>query len=282
MNAYRFSICGLSTQIYSEKSIIVDDFSQQFLDNQDPEISASIRLVDTLPLPQFAPIGGNSLRMVWRQGTQITRCCCFYRSKDPSIRADYHVDSPGAVNCLIAKEDWQSLSNIQRLWPGIIINYLLLPYRSLIFHASYIEYQGQGILFTAPSQTGKSTQAALWKRYRGAEIINGDKAGVTLRGQPMAHGLPFSGTSGICKNVSLPLRAIVVLSQAPENTIRSLTPSQAVAALCPNVFVDNYVPEEWQLALGLLLDLVDAVPIYALACSPDEGAVQTLANVLDI
>ena len=157
---------------------------------------------------------------------------------------------------------------------------MLLPFRTLIFHASYIGWQGEGLLFTAPSGVGKSTQAELWRVHRGAEVLNGDKAGVRLEGEPMVYGVPFSGTSGICRNVSLPLRGIVVLSQAAENTIRRLLPSEAVAALCQNVFVDSAVQEEWQMAVQLLLDLVSAVPVYALACTPDESAVETLEAAL--
>ena len=73
---------------------------------------------------------------------------------------------------------------------------------------------------------------------------------------------------------------IVVLSQAPENTIRRLGPGAAAAALCANLFADQGVPEEWQAALGLLLDLAAAVPVYALACTPDERAVETLERAL--
>lgn len=40
---------------------------------------------------------------------------------------------------------------------------------SLIFHSAYIAKDGEAILFSAPSETGKSTQAALWEQYRGAE-----------------------------------------------------------------------------------------------------------------
>lgn len=280
MNEYRFSICGLAIQVTSERQIKIDDSSLLFWSDQIPLISASIHLVDTLTLPQCASLGDNSLRTVWRQGVQVTRCCSLYSSIGPCIRADYRVNSPGIVDCVISKENWLSLSNMQQLWPGIMLNYLLLPYRTLIFHASYIGYREQGILFTAPSGTGKSTQAELWRVHRGARVLNGDKAGVTLRETPMAHGLPFSGTSNICENVSLPLRAIVVLSQAPVNAIRRLRPSEAVAALCSNLFVDQVISEEWNLALNLLLDLVASVPVYALACTPDERAVQTLEQVL--
>ena len=141
---------------------------------------------------------------------------------------------------------------------------------------SYVAHQGWGILFTAPSQTGKSTQASLWEKHRGARVLNGDKAAVRLGERPMVHGMPFSGTSGICENVSMPLGCIVVLSQAKENTVRRLGAQEALSLLSPNVFSDQLISEEWQKTLLLLLDFMAAVPIYALACTPDVRAVEEL------
>ena len=37
----------------------------------------------------------------------------------------------------------------------------------LILHCAYTEYQGKAMLFSAPSGTGKTTQAGLWEQYRG-------------------------------------------------------------------------------------------------------------------
>ena len=196
------------------------------------------------------------------------------------FRTDYSLDAPELLRCCVREEYWSWATRAKYLWPGVMLNTILLHQRGLIFHASYIVSNGRAILFTAPSRTGKSTQAELWRKFRNAHVVNGDKAGVTLRGQPMAHGVPFSGTSGICENVSAPLAGIVVLSQAKENTVRRLGPSQAVAALCPNVFVDQAIAEEWALALQLLLDVAASVPVYALACTPDVRAVETLEQAL--
>ena len=54
----------------------------------------------------------------------------------------------------------------------------------------------------------------------------------------------------------------------------------AIAALCPNVFADQSVAEEWHTALNLLLDLAASVPVYALACTPDERAVRALEQAM--
>ena len=181
----------------------------------------------------------------------------------------------------IARADcWRWATRASFLWPGLSLPQLLLPFHTLVFHASYVAHDGGALLFTAPSGTGKSTQAELWRVHRGARVLNGDKAAVRLSGAPTAHGMPFSGTSGICENVSLPLRGVVVLSLAKENTVRRLGPSAAVAALGENVFADRSIAEEWSAALNLLLDLAASVPVYALACTPDERAVCALEEAM--
>ena len=85
----------------------------------------------------------------------------------------------------------------------------------------------------------------------------------------------------ICSNRSCPLDAVVVLSQAPENTVRYMKPTEIVQALIPNIFVEQAVGEEWSLALRLVLDLAASVPVWHLACTPDERAVRALQNVLE-
>ena len=167
------------------------------------------------------------------------------------------------------------------MWSSVAVSQRLLELKALIFHASYIEYDGGAILFTAPSGTGKSTQADLWHKYRGAEIINGDKAGVSVEdGVAYAHGVPFCGTSGICKNRSLPLKAIVLLSQAEENTLTRLTGGVAIQQLIPNVILDFIASGELQKCVDVLLDVIKTVPVFTLACTPDEAAVKALEEGL--
>lgn len=277
---YDFSVCGSTVRISVKLPIQIDEASKQFRYSGEPSLKVVLHIAEKMIFPDVPALGESDLRQVWRNQGIVTRCCRINKNSAPYFRADYQLDHREQVDCCVLEESWDWVGRIQHIWPGIMLNYLLLPFRVLIFHASYIQHDGRAILFTAPSQTGKSTQAELWRVHRGAQVINGDKAGVRLDGAPMAHGVPFSGTSGICRNVSLPLEAIVVLSQAPVNTVRRLPPSEAAAALCGNVFVDHYIPEEWQQALNLLLDLVAGVPVYALACTPDVRAVEALEQAM--
>ena len=150
-----------------------------------------------------------------------------------------------------------------------------------VFHASFIEYKGNAILFTAPCGTGKSTQAALWEKHQGAETINGDKVLIYEdNGRFFAAGLPFSGSSDICKNRILPVKAIVRLSQAKENTLTRLTGINAYKAVFEGCYHSKWSADFNKITSDVAVGFASSVPVYHLACLPDENATQVLKNEL--
>ena len=152
-----------------------------------------------------------------------------------------------------------------------------------LFHSSYIGVDGKAILFTAPSGTGKSTQAELWRRLRGAEILNGDRSGVCLRdGQAIACGVPFAGSSEICKNVTLPLAAVVYLRQAPQTTIRPLRGAEAFHRVWEGCSINTWDRTDVENVTDTVTRVLSAVPVFELACTPDESAVAALEGVLKL
>ncbi len=160
---------------------------------------------------------------------------------------------------------------------GLDVEHLVSQAGGVILHASYIDWEGKAILFTAPSGTGKSTQAELWKTYRNAEIINGDRAVILPReGQLFAGGLPFSGSSPYCKDRTLPLGAVVYLKQAPKTAIRSLKGLEAFRRIWEGVCVNSWNRQDVDTAVGLVEALLGQVSVLELACTPDETAVKAL------
>lgn len=158
----------------------------------------------------------------------------------------------------------------------------LLIRNACILHAAYIDAGGKAILFTGPSNVGKSTQADLWRQCADAEIINGDR--VLLReknGQWNAYGYPSCGTSGICLNRNLPVAAIVVLEQAPENQVCMMTASQKVRALVAATEVYLWDQEEIEMAFRAAQEIVSKVPVIRLRCRPDADAVHVLRTFLE-
>ena len=163
------------------------------------------------------------------------------------------------------------------------VEHLIARAGGFIFHCSCIEHQGKAILFTAPSETGKSTQAELWKQYRDAAIVNGDRAAVRIvEGVPMADGIPFAGSSPYCEDRSLPIGAIVYLGQAPRTTIRRMRGYEAFARIWEGVSVNTWDKTDVELVSGAVKRLVETVPVYHLPCTPDESAVITLENALKV
>ena len=187
------------------------------------------------------------------------------------------------------KEHWITVAQRMvsgQISPRLVLNaldveHLVSQSGGVILHASYIDWEGRGILFTAPCGTGKSTQAELWKTYRNADIINGDRAVVIPRdGQIWAGGLPFSGSSQYCKDRTIPLAAIVYLKQAPATTIRPLSGLEAFRKIWEGCCVNKWNRRDMETAMNLLEQVMHRVPVLELACTPDESAVIALEQQL--
>lgn len=281
MKSYYFCVCGIMIHVEAEMELHRDAVMEQYeTQERDCGIHITLCATDKVQIPQDKCPALDTEYPVWQQEDRINHYAWDFFRREPHFFTEYSLEKPGEVTCRVARDTWPWATSSKYFWTGIMLNYLLLPYRGMILHASYVDYKGSGIVFVAPSGTGKSTQAALWETYRGARICNGDKAGIRLGEIPMVHGVPFSGSSNIGENISLPLKAVVVLAQAPENTIERMAPTAALKAILPNVFVKQKVPQQYYRAVQLLLDMVQAVPVYLLACTPDERAVVLLEKTL--
>lgn len=158
---------------------------------------------------------------------------------------------------------------------------LLLNQGGFLLHCCLVDWQGRGILFSAPSGTGKSTQGALWTRFEGARIINGDRAGlVREKGRWMAYGLPYAGSSNEYLNEKVPVDAIVYLSQADTNVIAPMLPSQILKKLYPEITIHHWDRAFVEKATGTLISMIGEIPFYHLSCLPDKGAVDVLKEVI--
>ncbi len=130
-------------------------------------------------------------------------------------------------------------------------------------------------MFLGPSGIGKTTQAELWNQYRDALIINGDV--VFVQETPEAFlgwGTPWHGSSPYCENTNVPVCAMIVLKQAPENSIRELMGFEKVTAVSNSVFYPRWLENGMELCLETLDHLLTKLPVYELSCRPDEDAVK--------
>ena len=188
------------------------------------------------------------------------------------------------------KQTWVRVLRSQvpnRIMPRMVLNTLEAEHHivrngGFLLHSSFIRVGDRAILFTAPSGTGKSTQAELWRKFRNAEVINGDRTAVVpMEDAVMAYGIPYCGTSKICGNAKFPVAAIVCLSQAPQNHIELIRGRQAFRKLWEGCSVNLWDREDVERCIQSVMKTLEKVPIVQLDCTPDESAVNVLAAFLE-
>lgn len=153
---------------------------------------------------------------------------------------------------------------------------------ALSFHGVLMEHSGKGIILSAPSGTGKTTHARMWRELYHALIINGDRSTCGKRnGIWTGFGVPWSGTSGEQINRSVPITAMVVLEQSEENRADVLKGMEAFAAVLPNLQYPGWDAKLTNKAMELVDDFLSEIPVIRLYCRPDEEAVRILKTTLE-
>lgn len=246
---------------------------------EEADISVNCHVAEKLPDVNGDYVADSGEFSVYRQGNMISR----KRGMGTAAGAMACFDYLKGDNCQVyfTNKSFPILGDDRYFWSTISLAQLLLPKKAVLMHASFINVDGSAVLFSAPSGTGKSTQAELWRVHRNAEVINGDKAGVYLKnGKAFAGGVPFCGSSRICKNKNLPLKAIVLLSQGKENVAKHLKGFEALQGVINNMYLDLLAPVEKQMCVDFVIELLSTVPVISLKCTPDERAVEELEKVL--
>lgn len=152
---------------------------------------------------------------------------------------------------------------------------------AFLIHASCVSNNGEGVIFAGNSGVGKTTQAELWQKYLGAEIINGDKVFVReIDGDFYGCGLPWKGSSEYCLNEKTKLKGIVVLCQAKRNRITGLDEAKATEYFMPHVFMPHWDGTCLDNVFATMERMIKKVPVVFLECRPDEDAVKLTYNTL--
>lgn len=272
-----FRITGKTEDMYAHDGVL-ENFRTEL---SEWDHSLEFEVVSVLPMPEGEEIFSRGHLRVFRNGNEQLG---YIGSVSESIDNAY---------MQIRRRNNRSYVQVMRseipagITPRLVLNALQAEHHMIqrggfILHASFIRWNDRAILFTAPSGTGKSTQAELWHRHRDAEIINGDRAAVTLESSgAAAWGIPYCGTSGICKNTQLPLAAIVYLSQAPKTEIRRLDGLQAFRYIWEGCSVNVWDEDDMDKCIDTVMSIAEQVPVFHLACTPDVTAVEALEKMLE-
>lgn len=147
----------------------------------------------------------------------------------------------------------------------------------MLFHASAVASDGEGFLFAAPSGTGKSTHASLWRKLLGDRVvmINDDKPLIKRDGDGFfVCGSPWNGKHRLGANVSAPISGICILSRGENNEIERISSEEAL----PYLMKQTYRPPAktaTETVLQNVILLSQAVPVYRMKCNMDVSAAKT-------
>ncbi len=150
----------------------------------------------------------------------------------------------------------------------------MTEYDTILFHGSVVAVDGEGYLFTARSGTGKSTHTRLWRELLGerAVMVNDDKPLLRItESGVIAYGTPYNGKHRIGANISVPLKAICILTRSSDNHIGMISRVQAYSTLLQQVYRPSD-PERMRKTLSLLDRLSGKVRFYRLGCNMELSA----------
>lgn len=157
---------------------------------------------------------------------------------------------------------------------------MLIHKDAILLHSSLVMINGSTVLFSGPSGAGKSTQASLWKKYLGAEILNGDRTVIMKKnGEFYGGGSPWSGTSEIFSPKQAPIKSIFLVKQGKENKV---TPSgkDAFSHLFSQTTLNSWNTAFMDKVSSLYSELLEKVPVYELTCRMDKEAADLAYNTL--
>lgn len=283
MSCVFLSVSGIVLQIESDQALSVEKACQPFLtEPRQPHLHAVFACADRLP-ERF----GREVERgpVWRYGLDdsgiLSRqffsapesaepyACAVWDKDRKRIRVEYLKGESSRfsslMGCFFYLDMEQILIQNDRLWP----------------HASCVDTEFGGILFSGVSGIGKSTQAELWCRYRNARQINGDRPILsgTEKGW-LAWGAPYAGSSRCYVNDCCKVSAIVMLRQEAQCSLRRLGAAEAFREIWKGLALCSWDRNFMEKASGLTMDLIGQIPVYVMGCTPDERAVCCLEQEL--
>ena len=136
---------------------------------------------------------------------------------------------------------------------------------------------GKAYLFTAPSGTGKSTHARLWREMLGDRVvmINDDKPIIRfIDGAFYVYGTPWNGKHRLDTNARAEIAAICEIRQGKVNKIKRISPSEMLMVVF-NQTIRPTESDKMENLLGILDKLLTSLPLYRLECDVSEEAAKT-------
>lgn len=260
-NVSRFRINEKEFNKLEDKNI----FTVSLLSSDSPDTSNMIFHGDDFSVYE---VEGGYTKVTQRYYGESYQCVCFQNGSGGEIS----FTNNGITHFETGEEAFRLIDLVSSL----------ACYDAFMMHGSVIKVGNKCVIFSGVSGIGKSTQAELWKQYRGSEILNGDR--VLLRRIDnvwYAFGIPMSGSSTYCERYKLEVEAVCFLGKAPWNVVSVPTPIQQFMLLTSQITCGARKAEDSLKLVELTEDFMNKTKIIRMDCTKDENAVICLEKYLN-
>lgn len=165
----------------------------------------------------------------------------------------------------------------------LLLQHSFINHQGLIVHAGGGSIRGKGMVFAGVSGAGKSTLTHLLSSSPDNQLFSDERLIIRyVDSNWCVWGTPWQGSGCIARNKSAPLSALIFLSQAEETKISQLSPQAGLHRLMQVASIPWY-SEEWvHKGLAICERLVQDIPVYELAFTPDQNAVEVVEDLTSL
>lgn len=283
MYSYCFSICDIVIKLETSQEIrTTDRFLPFVIERQDADYIITFEEVDELSdIDDQYVFLNDCFKVILDNLESRLFYVDYYKTDEIYAVGQYDYDNRKSI-VRYKKDAFERLCESSNCFYHIAWEHIMMKESRLLFHSCCVDFSYGGILFSGDSGIGKSTQGDLWVKYEKARIINGDRPIVYKDGNAwFAYGSPYAGSSHVYLNERCKIKAIVMLQQSSENTIRKISGIEAFQKLYAQMVVNVWNREFVDKIVSLVEMMIQDIPIYELSCTPDRRAVDLLRQTLN-
>lgn len=156
---------------------------------------------------------------------------------------------------------------------GLILYYLTVINNDIMIHASGVNYNGEGYLFSGISGKGKSTMAKLWDDF-GARVIHDDRLIIRKTGDGFRmFNTPVYNNDDPHES---PLNKIFLIEHGIENKLIRLKEASAVSMVMANCIQHSWGAGIISKLLESVSEICGVIPTYRLFFSPDRNVIDNI------
>ncbi len=195
------------------------------------------------------------------------------------VHSENHDHRNAVLKFSLDSDDWDlliegsgnSADPLEYPMDGLILYYLTVISGDILIHASGLNHNGKGYIFSGVSGKGKTTIARIWDKA-GARVIHDDRLIIRADGENFKmYNTPVYDND---EPRSSGLNAIYIIEHGKINRSVPLNGAEAISKIMANCIQHNWDP---QIIAGLLRSvpaLCSRIPVYRLEFVPGESVIE--------